>query len=102
MPEFQINRTFRQYCTLISPYKISILCLCSHQAKSYCSNKKNFSHSIFFLLQRSVRSKMIAYGKRNTVYAKWKTNFTFTQTTVFMKLIVSLLFLFLDLTMFAQ
>jgi hypothetical protein len=23
------------------------------------------------------------YGKRKTVYAKWKTNFTFTQTAVY-------------------
>jgi hypothetical protein len=31
---------------------------------------------------------VITYGNRKSVYAKWKTNFTFTQTTVYMKLIL--------------
>ena len=45
---------------------------------------------------------MIGYGKRKSVYAKWKTNFTFMQTTVYMKLIASFLLSFLFLPGYAQ
>ena len=41
------------------------------------------------------------YGKRNSVYAKWKTNFTFTQTTVYMKLILVII-TFISLSVSAQ
>jgi uncharacterized iron-regulated protein len=44
---------------------------------------------------------MITYGKRNSVYAKWKTNFTFTQTTVYMKLIFVII-TFISISVSAQ
>ena len=44
---------------------------------------------------------MITYGKRKSVYAKWKTNFTFTQTTVYMKLILVII-TFISLSVSAQ
>jgi len=43
---------------------------------------------MIFFGQKSGIELMTTYGKRNSVYAKWKTNFTFTQTTVHMKWIL--------------
>jgi len=45
---------------------------------------------------------VITYGKRNTVYAKWKTSFTFMQTSVFMKLIATLTVFIFSLSNYAQ
>jgi len=45
---------------------------------------------------------MITYGIRKSAYAKWKTYFTFTQTTVYMKWIVSLLFFSFSVMGYAQ
>ncbi|HEV8272981.1 MAG TPA: ChaN family lipoprotein, partial [Chitinophagaceae bacterium] len=45
---------------------------------------------------------VITYGKRNTVYAKWKTSFTFIQRSVFMKLIATLTVFIFSLSNYAQ
>ena len=45
---------------------------------------------------------MITYGKRKSVYAKWKTYFTFTQTTVYMKLILIIATFVFSSSLFAQ
>src|SRR5215204_6322672 len=42
------------------------------------------------LPQRCRRESLFTYGKRKSVYAKWKTYFTFMQTTVYMKWIAAL------------
>ena len=56
---------------------------------------------IYFLRQKSVIGVTTTYGKRKSVYAKWKTNFTFTQTTVYMKLILVII-TFISLSVSAQ
>ena len=45
---------------------------------------------------------VITYGIRNPVYAKWKTYFIFTQTTVYMKLIATLTVFIFSLSIYAQ
>ena len=45
---------------------------------------------------------MITYGKRKSVYAKWKTYFTFTQTTVHMKLVLIIATFVFSSSLFAQ
>jgi uncharacterized iron-regulated protein len=47
-------------------------------------------------------TSILTYGKRKSVYAKWKTNFTFTQTTVYMKWVTTLVVLSLSVSIFAQ
>ena len=54
------------------------------------------------LAQRCSIEPRITYGKRKSVYAKWKTNFTFMQTNVYMKLIASLIVFIFSLSAFAQ
>ena len=53
------------------------------------------------LAQRCSIEPGITYGKRNSAYAKWKTNFTFTQTNVYMKLILVII-TFISLSVSAQ
>lgn len=53
-------------------------------------------------MQMSLWNMMITYGNRNSVYAKWKTYFTFTQTTVYMKWITTLTVLIFSASAFAQ
>jgi hypothetical protein len=45
---------------------------------------------------------MLTYGKRKSVYAKWKTYFTFMQTTVYMKWIAALTVFIFSLPAYAQ
>ena len=45
---------------------------------------------------------MITYGKRKSVYAKWKTYFTFTQTTAHMKSILIIATFVFSSSLFAQ
>ena len=52
--------------------------------------------------QRCRGETLITYGIRKSVYAKWKTYFTFMQTTVYMKIIGGLLFLFFCCPALAQ
>src|SRR5215203_1072354 len=45
---------------------------------------------------------MTTYGKRNSIYAKWKTYFTFMQTTVHMKWITTLTVFIFSFSAYAQ
>ena len=54
------------------------------------------------LRQRCGRELLSTYGKRKSTYAKWKTNFTFMQTTVYMKIIAGTIPFFFCYSAFAQ
>ena len=52
--------------------------------------------------QRCCKGSKNTYGKRKSVYAKWKTYFTFMQTTVYMKLVALLIALIFSLPSVSQ
>src|SRR5688572_678646 len=54
------------------------------------------------LLQRCRRELLFTYGKRKSTYAKWKTYFTFMQTTVYMKTVAGTIAFFFCCSGFAQ
>ena len=54
------------------------------------------------LRQRCARELLFPYGKRKSTYAKWKTYFTFMQTTVYMKIVIVTIAFFFCSSAFAQ